>query len=280
VTIPPDWTDAETAACLRFPGPGDDKYSRGVLGVLTGSEEYPGAAVLSVEAAARTGAGLIRYLGSATPTMLVLQRRPEVVTMPGRVQAWLIGSGIPTDELRAAIATDAMRSALDEGMPTVLDAGGLDMLALACGPLIITPHAGELASLLRVGGAPPIARSEIAADPHRWAVHAAARFGVTVLLKGHTTVVASPEGESRQVTALSSWAATAGSGDVLGGILGTLLAGASTEIMAGSMSLIRLGAAAAQLHQAAVHAASADGPVTALDIAEAVPGIIGGLRRG
>src|SRR3954470_13754689 len=88
------WTAADTAREYRVPEASDDKYSRGVLGVLTGSAQYPGAAVLGVEAAARTGAGMVRYLGDAEAARLVLQRRPEIVTAPGRVQAWLIGSGM------------------------------------------------------------------------------------------------------------------------------------------------------------------------------------------
>ena len=279
MTIPLDWTQADTLACVRFPGPDDDKYSRGVLGVLTGSEEFPGAAVLGVEGAARAGAGLIRYLGPATPTLLVLQRRPEAVTRHGRVQAWLIGSGIPPRLERSGACTSAMRSALAEGLPSVLDAGGLDLLVEATGPLVVTPHAGELAGLFNDMDQSRLTRNEIAADPQLWAARAAERFRVTVLLKGHTTIAASPEGELFRVTATSSWAATAGSGDVLGGVLGALLAGSSSDILAGSMSLVRLAATAAHLHQAAAQAASVGGPVTALEIAEGLPGIIGALRR-
>src|SRR3954449_8177614 len=88
------WTAADTAREYRVPEPGDDKYSRGVLGVLTGSAQYPGAAVLGVEGAARAGAGMIRYLGDEGAARYVLQRRPEAVTAPGRVQAWLVGSGM------------------------------------------------------------------------------------------------------------------------------------------------------------------------------------------
>ena len=87
------WTVQDAARVLRRPTAPDDKYSRGVLGIRTGSDQYPGAAVLGVEAAWRTGLGMVRYLGPSVPTSLVLQRRPETVTADGRVQAWLIGSG-------------------------------------------------------------------------------------------------------------------------------------------------------------------------------------------
>jgi len=85
------WTAEDAAALVAVPGDGDDKYTRGVLGVITGSTLYPGAAVLGVEAALRTGVGMVRYLGPERPSSLVLSRRPEVVTADGRVQAWLIG---------------------------------------------------------------------------------------------------------------------------------------------------------------------------------------------
>src|SRR3954463_15752274 len=102
------WTDADTTAEYRTPVPGDDKYSRGVVGVLTGSAQYPGAAVLGVEGAARAGAGMVRYLGDEGAARYLLQRRPEAVTAPGRVQAWLIGSGMDaahrTEELGERIA--------------------------------------------------------------------------------------------------------------------------------------------------------------------------------
>src|SRR6185312_9288269 len=83
----------QAARWIAVPGPGDDKYARGVVGFVTGSAPYPGAAVLGVEAAARTGVGMIRYLGPGRATRLVLQRRPEAVTVDGRVQAWVLGSG-------------------------------------------------------------------------------------------------------------------------------------------------------------------------------------------
>src|SRR5918993_3549276 len=105
------WTGEDAARALRKPTASDDKYSRGVVGLRTGSEAYPGAAVLGVEAAARTGVGMIRYLGPPAPSSLVLQRRPETVTADGRVQAWVIGSG--TDAAaRSADENAALRKIL------------------------------------------------------------------------------------------------------------------------------------------------------------------------
>jgi NAD(P)H-hydrate repair Nnr-like enzyme with NAD(P)H-hydrate dehydratase domain len=85
------WGASDAARFIAAPDRDDDKYSRGVLGVITGSVHYPGASVLGVEAALRTGLGMVRYLGPERAQELVLQRRPEVVTAEGRVQAWLIG---------------------------------------------------------------------------------------------------------------------------------------------------------------------------------------------
>src|SRR5690606_30540287 len=140
-----------------------DKYSRGVLGVVTGSSAYPGAAVLGVEAASRTGIGMIRYLGDATEP--VLARRPEVVSAPGRVQAWLIGSGTDSQDLGllAALFSDALASA----EPVVADAGALESVALAPRRgVIATPHFRELARMLAAGGT-TVDVAEIAADPGR-----------------------------------------------------------------------------------------------------------------
>ena len=140
-----EWTAEHAAGVLRMPTASDDKYSRGVLGVRTGSERYPGAAVLGVEAAHRTGLGMVRYLGPERPTALVLARRPETVTADGRVQAWLIGSGTDASERRAA-ETRALRDLLAGEVPVVVDAGALDLVADAPGsapwraPVVVTPH--------------------------------------------------------------------------------------------------------------------------------------------
>src|SRR5690554_6999011 len=153
------WTPAETAELIAVPGVNADKYSRGVLGVVTGSGTYPGAAVLGVEAAIRTGVGMVRYLGSASE--LVLQRRPEVVTAPGRVQAWLLGSGIVASD-RDPQTTEKLVEALEQGLPPVIDSGALDLLDRAIAPAVITPPFRELAGVLSADA------GEIAADPERW----------------------------------------------------------------------------------------------------------------
>jgi NAD(P)H-hydrate repair Nnr-like enzyme with NAD(P)H-hydrate dehydratase domain len=165
-------------------------------------------------------------------------------------------------------------------VPRVLDAGALDLLPDAHPLTVITPHAGELATIWeRVGES--VERQRIAADPPFWALRTARRFDVTVLLKGSRTVVAEPEGIMLEVTAQSSWAATAGSGDVLGGILGALLATNSEEAQrSGPPFAARIAATAAYLHQLAAQRASRGGPIAALDIAEALPQTIATLLEG
>ena len=287
-----EWTAEHAAGVLRMPTASDDKYSRGVLGVRTGSERYPGAAVLGVEAAHRTGLGMVRYLGPERPTALVLARRPETVTADGRVQAWLIGSGTDASE-RSAAETRALRDLLAGEVPVVVDAGALDLVADAPGgapwraPVVVTPHDRELARLRDAAGLPAVDLTEPGVDRTAAAVDTARALGVTVLLKGARTVVATPAGVVRTVTSPTPWLATAGTGDVLGGILGALVAGAAGAAEAGEEAsaldveaLGALAATAALVHgraAAAASAARAGGPITALDVAEAVASVIGAL---
>ncbi|MBW4041609.1 MAG: NAD(P)H-hydrate dehydratase [Acidobacteria bacterium] len=271
------YSAVEAAHAIAVPSADSDKYSRGVLGIVTGSDRYPGAAVLGVEAASRTGVGMVRYLGPDRPAAMVLARRPEAVTAEGRVQAWLFGSG--TDPDRDADERARLIRLLGQRLPTVLDAGALDLVPEASGPTVITPHFGELVPVLRAVGA-AVAKDDIAADPERWAVRAARETGMTVLLKGETTVVADASGARFAVRAGQPWLATAGSGDVLGGVLGALLATHQPELAADPARLADLAAAAAWIHGEAGRTASGGGPIQALDIAEAIPSVIRRLLGG
>lgn len=259
----------EAAGLIAVPREGDDKYSRGVLGVMTGSAQYPGAAVLGVEAALRTGVGMVRYVGPEPARRLVLARRPEAVTGMGRVQAWLLGSGMDADG-RTEDETALLREALGSGLPAVIDAGALDLLGDAIGPVVVTPHYGELSRILGAD------KADIAADPARWATRAADQLGVTVLLKGFVTHVAGG-GVLLKARSATPWLATAGSGDALGGVLGALLATHADDIPADPTLLPRLAAAAAVIHGMAGDRASAGGPVTVLDLAGALPATIAHL---
>jgi NAD(P)H-hydrate repair Nnr-like enzyme with NAD(P)H-hydrate dehydratase domain len=269
----------DAARWIAVPGDDDDKYSRGVVGFVTGSAKYPGAAVLGVEAAAHTGVGMIRYLGAGRPTRLVLQRRPEAVTADGRVQAWVLGSGHDPenlDELTAGLLDDA----LAQSVPTVLDGGALGRRADARGPVLLTPHAGELSRLIGLDV------DAIRADPDAAVLRAAHELDATVLLKGHTTRIASrgassgsASGAPLRVRSAPSWLATAGAGDALAGILGALLATHHEQLEADPGLLAPLAATGAVLHGLAAQRASAGGPLTILDLAAALPAVIAGLLR-
>lgn len=277
IAEPLSWGAREAAPFIRVPDATDDKYSHGVLGIITGSSEYPGAAVLGVEAAARTGVGMLRYRGPAEPTRLVLERRPEVVTVAGRVDAYLIGSGIDPGGLDAQRAEE-ISQALASGLPTVLDAGALVRVADATGPTVITPHHNELVRLLSECGV-TVSASDVAKNPARWACEAADTWGVTVLLKGNVTHIVSEADERGNrfhavVPASTTWMATAGTGDVLAGILGALVATHAEAIRDDEAILGSLAATAALVHALAGSHASAGGPLVALDVAASISSAI------
>jgi ADP-dependent NAD(P)H-hydrate dehydratase / NAD(P)H-hydrate epimerase len=138
---------------------------------------------------------------------------------------------------------------------------------------VLTPHAGELVGVLQTAGE-SAARDDVAAEPERWATRAATATGATVLLKGATTVIADASGVRHLVRAGEPWLATAGSGDVLGGVLGALLATHGPELQERPERLADLAAAAAWLHGEAGRVAAGGGPIQALDVAEAVPKVI------
>lgn len=111
---------ARTRTMLRRPKTADSKYSRGVAGLITGSTHYPGAAVLSVEAAMHSNTGMVRYLGPAIASGMVLDKAPEVVLGKGRVQAWAVGSGVPANSSSAAHDEDGHTDGQREAIATLL----------------------------------------------------------------------------------------------------------------------------------------------------------------
>lgn len=250
----------DVAAALPIPGRTSHKYTRGVLGVVAGSDQYPGAATLVVGGALGCSLGMVRYIGPEAPSALVRRDWPEVVHGSGRVQAWVVGSGLGDSPERAK----EVREVLTSGEPVLVDADGLRHLPDRCdGLVLLTPHEGELGRLLGVD------RAEVAARRLDHARDAAQRWNATVLLKGATTVVAAPDGRVRVNAVGTGWTATAGSGDVLSGICGALLAGGLDPLEAGSVG--------AYLHEASAVVASAGGPVRAMDIAQTVPDAIRGI---
>jgi hydroxyethylthiazole kinase-like uncharacterized protein yjeF len=241
---------------LPRPAPDAQKYTRGVVGVRAGSEQYPGAGVLCVSGASAGLVGMIRYLGGAAD--LVREKHPEVVVGTGRVQAWVIGSGGGAD------AGQALVDSLADGVPVVVDADGLAHVTGPLGvPALLTPHAGELARMLGVE------REQIEAEQLRFAREAAQRYDAVVLLKGRHTLVATPAGDVRVTTVGPAWLATAGAGDVLAGLCGSLMAAGLDPLDAGSVG--------SWLHGAAAVAAGRGGPVTAPDVAGALPTLLRSL---
>jgi hydroxyethylthiazole kinase-like uncharacterized protein yjeF len=244
--------EADVRELLPRPAPAAHKYTRGVVGVRAGSEQYPGAGVLCVSGASSGLVGMVRYQGGAAD--LVRAKHPEVVVGEGRVQAWVIGSGGGAD------AEQALADSLADGVPVVVDADGLTHVTGPLGvPALLTPHAGELARMLGVE------REQVEAEQLRFAREAAQRYDAVVLLKGRHTLVATPGGEVRVTTVAPAWLATAGAGDVLAGLCGSLLAAGLDPFDAGSVG--------SWLHGAAAVAAGSGGPVIAPDVARALPAV-------
>lgn len=209
----PAITPEEVERLWPVPRVDSDKYSRGVVGLDTGSVQYPGAALLGCAGALHAGAGMVRYVGPALPE-LVLARFPSVVTADGRVQAMVLGSG-----WGETASPERLVAALERDVPLVLDADALTLLPVELPEqCLLTPHAGELAKLL------DRERAAVQADPVGHVRRAAETFGATVLLKGATQYVGTPDGAVTTAVPGPSWTAQAGSGDVLAGACGTLLA--------------------------------------------------------
>ncbi|WOP18926.1 bifunctional ADP-dependent NAD(P)H-hydrate dehydratase/NAD(P)H-hydrate epimerase [Raineyella sp. LH-20] len=211
------WDAVDVAAAWPVPTVRSDKYSRGVLGVDAGSATYPGAGVLVAYGAAYAGTGMIRALGATEVARATLAAIPSVVTAPGRVQAWVVGSGWGDRPDGTARLADV----LADHVPVLIDADGLRHVPeVTLAPEhLLTPHAGELARLLGV------TRAEVEADPLGHVHRAADRWGATVLLKGATQYVATPGERTVEVAVPGpGWTAQAGSGDTLSGVCGALLA--------------------------------------------------------
>jgi NAD(P)H-hydrate repair Nnr-like enzyme with NAD(P)H-hydrate dehydratase domain len=261
---------ADAAAWITVPTGDTSKYRRGVLGVATGSAAYPGAAVMGVDAAVHTGLGMVRYVGPDRAADHVLARRPEVVTGVGRVQAWLVGSGISASSLDELDETtrSGFAHASEDGVPVVVDAGAIPLVDL--GPLaVLTPHAGEAATLLGVS------RDEVEGDPQGSALRAAEQTGSVVLLKGAATHVVTPDGSVRLVASSATpWLASAGAGDVLGGVLGALVAARAGVDEVGPGELAHLAAAAAVVHGVAARRASRGGPFPMTGLIEQLSGVV------
>ncbi|ASN38742.1 NAD(P)H-hydrate dehydratase [Arthrobacter sp. 7749] len=272
---------------------GAHKYQRGVLGLLAGSAKYPGAAVLSARAAVASGLGLLRTVVPEAVATALTTQVPESVPLnteeltallarnrrngragATRISAWAIGPGLVDN----AETRQYLDQILEANNPCVLDAGALAMLEPGEHHQlrILTPHAGELHSLLAKAGV-RVSATDIATDPIRWARWAAVAYDCVILLKGSATICTAPDGYALIVHAGTPDLATAGSGDVLTGILGTLLAAATFPSMTGadevtqSHRLTELAAAGALIHAHAGALAAAEGTLSAVDLLQELP---------
>jgi hydroxyethylthiazole kinase-like uncharacterized protein yjeF len=274
------WTARDTAKCIITPSDLDHKYSRGVLGVITGSAQYPGAAVLTTAAASATGIGMIRFHSSSGLAHLVLHSTPSVVVQPGKVTAWLMGSGIQTkrySDITTWLRHRWFKLATLQSVPTILDAGALHLAGSLEQPTVITPHSGELSKLLSMRGM-NVSAEAIEGNPKKWVQEAADTLGVTVLLKGSTTYVANDSVVIELPTA-TPWLATAGTGDVLAGIIGSLVATNTVEILNDYNHLAAVVASAAFIHARAADAASNGGPINAEAIIDSIPSVIARILK-
>jgi hydroxyethylthiazole kinase-like uncharacterized protein yjeF len=274
------WTAKDAAKCIIVPSDLDHKYSRGVLGLITGSAQFPGAAVLTTSAAYATGLGMARFHSSSGLAHLVLHQSPEIVVQPGPVTAWLAGSGIHhkkysdfTTFLRHRWFTLLRR----QSVPTILDAGALHLAGKLNQPTLITPHAGELSRLFARHGI-TVSSEVIESDPTTWAKKCSQLLKVTVLLKGSRTVVA----QGDLVISLpeaTSYLATAGTGDVLAGIIGALVATNYIEILNSQERLAHVAATGAFIHNQAAQLASKGAPISASQISLQIQEVIRKLLK-
>ncbi|MFD0804091.1 NAD(P)H-hydrate dehydratase, partial [Streptomonospora algeriensis] len=223
----------DVARLLPHPTGASDKYRRGVLGMAVGSERYRGAAVLAVGGAMRTGVGMVRYAGAEGVVTEVLNRWPETVasildpmdplgSLPRRVAAWVVGPGRGLHPMAQA----ELEAVLDTPQPVLADADAITFVSKKPAPVrerqahtLLTPHAGELARLL-----PGTERADIEGNRLSYAARAADEYGCTILLKGSTTVIAEPGHPAIANPTGSPLLATAGTGDVLSGVIGAFLA--------------------------------------------------------
>jgi hydroxyethylthiazole kinase-like uncharacterized protein yjeF len=265
----------DIARLLPRPSAEEDKYRRGVLAVRAGSDQYRGAAVLCVGGALRTGVGMVRYGGGEEVLAQVVSRWPEVVGLhldprgstelgPGRASAAVVGPGRGTHPANA----DELRAVLESDCPVLLDADAITLVASSV-PLtelvhrrsahtLLTPHAGELSRLL-----PDTDRAEIEARRLEHVARAARRYRSTVLLKGSTTVIAHPGSPTVVGSTGTPLLATAGSGDVLSGVAGALLAAGLPAQEAATC--------AAYLHGRAAELVRGGAPISASDLLDGLP---------
>ena len=296
--------DPQSAREFLFaPSADEDKYRRGVVGVVAGSDAYPGAGLLATFAASNTGVGMVRLNSTRRVEDLVLHYAPGVVTVGGRIQSGVIGPGCTNE--RYDDCRELAQFCIDSKLPLVIDAGALDLVrslvdyadahSRSLSRTILTPHHGEAARLLTHFGH-PLSRADVDADPATSAKELASLTGAIIVLKSSTTLCSylhHDQGNRTQeifsIPQETPWAGVAGSGDVLAGTVAGIAAGfqARAECRQGNPSISEAECATLASLGAWVHAQAAlrasvgsEGqahPIQAIDIARALPEIIGGL---
>lgn len=288
---------------LFAPSADEDKYRRGVVGVVAGSDTYPGAGLLAAFAASNTGVGMVRLNSTRRVEDLVLHYAPGVVTVGGRIQSGVIGPGCTNE--RYDDCRELAQFCIDSTLPLLIDAGALDLVrslvdyadthSRSLSRTILTPHHGEAARLLTQLGSPH-SRADVDADSAASAKELASLTGAIILLKSATTVCSylkhdqgSRTQEIVSIPQETPWAGVAGSGDVLAGTVAGIAAGfqARAERRQGDPSISEAECATLASLGAWVHAQAAlrasvgsEGearPIQAIDIARALPEIIGEL---
>lgn len=271
------------------------KYQRGVLGLIAGSDLYPGAAQLTAKAAVSCGVGMLRTHVPESIQPLVAVSVPESVPLDdqqikealsssrrqihgkgAKISAWAIGPGLDGRTPPTGVIAEVFASR----QPAVIDASGLEVVPTGPSeqPRVLTPHAKELQMLLSRAGV-KVSPDEIAQDPFRWTRWAALAYNAVVLLKGPTNYIVAPNGSSLIVTPSAPGLATAGSGDVLTGILGYLLSDSSITGTHGvrtvpNARIMELTACAAVIHGQVGQAAAEEGPVSASALIEHLPKVM------
>lgn len=296
--------DPQSAREFLFaPSADEDKYRRGVVGVVAGSDTYPGAGLLATLAASNTGVGMVRLNSTRRVEDLVLHYAPGVVTVGGRIQSGVIGPGCTNE--RYEDCRELAQFCIESKLPLVIDAGALDLVkglrdyadahSRSLSRTILTPHHGEAARLLTQLGH-PLSRADVDADPATSAKELASLTGAIILLKSSTTLCSylhHDQGNRTQeifsIPQETPWAGVAGSGDVLAGTVAGIAAGfqARAERRQGNPSISEAECATLASLGAWVHAQAAfragvgsQGhvhPIQAIDIARALPEIIGEL---
>ena len=231
-------SEASVLARPRLTAPSADahKYSRGMVAVIAGA--MPGASILAATAAAQGGAGYVLLLGGASdrvPHAVVRRRFDPTVIADTRIGALLVGPGLGRDER----ATERLDAVLATDRALVIDGDALrlltpDKIAARAAPTILTPHGGEFDALFGAGAAGKIDRAR----------QAAAASGATIIFKGADTVIASPDGRVIVAPAAPSWLSTAGTGDVLAGLVAARLAVGGDPLVAAAEAVWLHGEAA------------------------------------